>query len=134
MFVSGSLNLRVLVELSVFANSCVDKNRASHQRPTILFCSSVDQNYYMTTDCLLYSSGLVFWIPPVTFKTACDMDYSYWPWDVQVCRIVIGSWTKSGDDIDILTSLDDPNRNASRQFFFLRGAYDTALTAYIHTH
>lgn len=38
----------------------------------------------MRTDCIIYSSGLVFWVPPVTFKTACDLDYTYWPWDVQV--------------------------------------------------
>ncbi len=47
----------------------------------------VDQNYYMTTQAILYSSGLVFWVPPVTFKTSCDLDYSYWPWDVQVSNL-----------------------------------------------
>ncbi len=73
----------------------------------------VDQSYYMSTDCILRSDGLVFWIPPVTFRTACDLDYSYWPWDVQVCKVVIGSWTKTGEEIDLVVSLDDTNRNAS---------------------
>ncbi len=38
----------------------------------------------MRTDVILQYTGLVFWVPPVTFKTACDLDYSYWPRDLQV--------------------------------------------------
>ena len=29
-------------------------------------------------------------------------DYTYWPWDEQRCFVVIGSWTKSGEELDVV--------------------------------
>jgi len=62
------------------------KHKKSFPPLTFISFARVDQNYYMITDCIVYNSGMVFWVPPVTFKTACDLDYTYWPWDVQTCR------------------------------------------------
>jgi hypothetical protein len=27
---------------------------------------------------------------------------SYWPWDEQTCKIVLGSWTKTGEELDVI--------------------------------
>ena len=37
------------------------------------------------------SNGLVCWEPNVVFKTVCEMDISYFPFDVQICRLVFGT-------------------------------------------
>ena len=40
-------------------------------------------------------------MPPVNLHTSCDLDWTYWPWDRQVCHLVLGSWTKTGWELDI---------------------------------
>jgi len=30
----------------------------------------------------------------------CDGDYTYWPYDQQKCRILLGSWSYTGEEID----------------------------------
>ena len=57
---------------------------------------------YENTDVIIYSSGLIYWVPPMTLHTTCELDYSYWPWDTQKCCMIIGSWTKSGWEIDVV--------------------------------
>ena len=64
------------------------------------FCSVVHEDYEHT-DVLIYSDGQLFWVPPVTSHTTCEgLDLTYWPWDFQDCAIVLGSWTKSGWQLD----------------------------------
>ena len=50
---------------------------------------------------IIWYTGFCYWIPPVTFHTSCSLDYTYWPWDVQRCEIVLGSWTKTGTELDV---------------------------------
>ncbi len=57
---------------------------------------------------LVYNDGQLFWVPPVTTHTTCNLDYRYWPWDIQVCNLIIGSWTKSGWEIDVV-NMDKQN-------------------------
>lgn len=56
---------------------------------------------YEATDVVIYSHGQLFWVPPVTTHTTCNLDYKYWPWDVQTCSLLVGSWTKNGWEIDV---------------------------------
>ena len=37
----------------------------------------------------------------MNLHTSCDLDWTYWPWDRQVCHLVVGSWTKTGWELDI---------------------------------
>ena len=37
-------------------------------------------------------------------------DYTYWPWDEQRCSIVIGSWTKTGEELDVV-NMNGRNRS-----------------------
>ena len=65
-----------------------------------IFFSIIHEDYE-DTDAIIYSWGMAFWVPPVTTHTSCELDYSYWPWDIQKCNMVIGSWTKSGWEVDV---------------------------------
>ena len=49
----------------------------------------------------------------MNLHTSCDLDWTYWPWDRQTCHLVLGSWTKTGWELDVqnlngrnLTSVD----------------------------
>ena len=58
---------------------------------------------------------MAFWVPPVTTHTSCELDYSYWPWDIQKCDMVIGSWTKSGWEVDVFNmGQTDGTKNVGR--------------------
>jgi len=34
------------------------------------------------------------------YTSICDGDYTYWPYDQQKCRILLGSWSYTGEEID----------------------------------
>ena len=36
--------------------------------------------------------GQCTWLPPTKFKTSCDIDMQYFPFDTQTCSIKLGSW------------------------------------------
>ena len=62
----------------------------------------------------------IWWVPPVSLHTSCELDWTYWPWDRQTCHLVVGSWTKTGWELDVqnlsgqnISSLDTSNFAAS---------------------
>jgi len=62
--------------------------------------SSMKDNM-VQTNLVLYSSGFILWVPPVTLKSLCDMDLTKWPFDQQECILTFGSWTHDGLAINI---------------------------------
>lgn len=70
--------------------------------------SRIEHEDYEHTDVIVYYNGQLFWIPPTTTHTSCDFDFTYWPWDIQKCQVVLGSWTKSGNELDVV-NMDHSN-------------------------
>lgn len=50
---------------------------------------------------VVYSDGTVLYIPPARIKSHCNLDLRYFPMDIQVCTIKVGSWTYDGNTIDL---------------------------------
>ncbi|XP_074662439.1 acetylcholine receptor subunit alpha-like 2 [Tubulanus polymorphus] len=46
---------------------------------------------------LVYSDGSVLWIPPKQFQVMCEIETSRFPHDRHTCSMKFGSWTYSGD-------------------------------------
>ena len=65
-------------------------------------CCSADGNYHITTmtKATLYHDGLVKWEPPAIFKSSCDIDVRYFPFDEQTCWLKFGSWTFDGFQVN----------------------------------
>lgn len=59
-----------------------------------------DQNDMPLTECLLFNSGIINCVPAVKYISKCEPDYSYWPYDKHKCRILLGSWSYTGEEID----------------------------------
>ena len=50
---------------------------------------------------------------PQVKRTTINTDYKYWPWDEQKCNIIIGSWTKTGEELDVV-NMGGRNRTSVR--------------------
>ncbi len=51
---------------------------------------------YMRSLALVKSDGKVFWPPPTKFRSTCQVDVAYFPFDDQECRLKLGSWLHDG--------------------------------------
>jgi len=72
--------------------------------PDLILYNNADGNYHITTmtKATLYHHGLVKWEPPAIFKSSCDIDVRYFPFDEQTCWLKFGSWTFDGFQIDLV--------------------------------
>ncbi|XP_011495908.1 PREDICTED: neuronal acetylcholine receptor subunit alpha-2-like [Ceratosolen solmsi marchali] len=51
------------------------------------------------TICQITYTGTVICVSSIKYSTQCDTDFTYWPYDTQVCSIHMGSWTHTGEEI-----------------------------------
>lgn len=65
---------------------------------SVAWFSSADGNFEVTlaTKATIYSEGLVEWKPPAIYKSSCEIDVEYFPFDEQTCVLKFGSWTYDG--------------------------------------
>nr|AAB51667.1 acetylcholine receptor alpha subunit precursor [Haemonchus contortus] len=65
--------------------------------PDIVLYNNADSNYNITisTKATLHYSGEVTWEPPAIFKSMCQIDVRWFPFDEQQCHLKFGSWTNS---------------------------------------
>ena len=55
----------------------------------------------MMTKATISFDGRVKWQPPAIFKSYCNIDVEYFPFDVQDCFLKFGSWTYDGWKVDV---------------------------------
>ncbi|KAF7997902.1 hypothetical protein HCN44_009300 [Aphidius gifuensis] len=71
--------------------------------PDIVLYNNADGEYGVTTmtKAVLHYTGKVLWTPPAIFKSSCEIDVRYFPFDQQTCFMKFGSWTYDGFQIDL---------------------------------
>ncbi|XP_058792856.1 acetylcholine receptor subunit alpha-L1 [Phymastichus coffea] len=71
--------------------------------PDIVLYNNADGEYGVTTmtKAVLQHTGKVHWTPPAIFKSSCEIDVRYFPFDQQICFMKFGSWTYDGFQIDL---------------------------------
>ncbi|TRY69459.1 hypothetical protein TCAL_10190 [Tigriopus californicus] len=72
-------------------------------RPDIVLYNNADGNFEVTlaTKATLSYNGLVEWKPPAIYKSSCEIDVEYFPFDEQTCVMKFGSWTYDGFQVDL---------------------------------
>jgi hypothetical protein len=53
------------------------------------------------TKAIVYQSGLILWVPPVTTRALCKVNLKRWPYDEHICYLKFGSWTHDGYIMDV---------------------------------
>lgn len=68
---------------------------------TLSIFSSADGTYemQMKTKAEVRYDGTVKWRPPTTFKSSCDIEVKFFPFDEQICRLTFGSWTYNIEEV-----------------------------------
>ncbi|XP_041357597.1 neuronal acetylcholine receptor subunit alpha-10-like [Gigantopelta aegis] len=87
----GGVRTIKLAVSSVWTPDIVPYNTAS-LKPT--------SHLYEDTVSVMHD-GTVFWVPMMTISVKCPMDMTRFPYDVQTCRIVLGSWSHSTAEMAI---------------------------------
>ncbi|CAG7817481.1 unnamed protein product [Allacma fusca] len=79
-------------------------------RPDIVLYNNADGNFEVTlaTKATLYHNGLVEWKPPAIYKSSCEIDVEYFPFDEQTCVMKFGSWTYDGFQVDLRHIDEEP--------------------------
>ncbi|XP_012284549.2 acetylcholine receptor subunit alpha-like 1 [Orussus abietinus] len=82
--------------------------------PDIVLYNNADGNYEVTimTKAILHHTGKVVWKPPAIYKSFCEIDVEYFPFDQQTCFMKFGSWTYDGYTVDLrhLAQSEDSNQ------------------------
>ncbi|XP_071040990.1 acetylcholine receptor subunit alpha-like 1 [Parasteatoda tepidariorum] len=71
--------------------------------PDIVLYNNADGNYEVTimTKAIIHNDGKVVWNPPAIYKSSCQIDVQYFPFDKQDCFMKFGSWTYDGYQVDL---------------------------------
>jgi len=71
-------------------------------KPDILMYNSASEAFDGTfpTNVVVTSDGTCTYIPPGIFKSSCQIDITWFPFDDQHCSIKFGSWTYNGFNLD----------------------------------
>ncbi|XP_057331701.1 acetylcholine receptor subunit alpha-like 1 [Microplitis mediator] len=81
--------------------------------PDIVLYNNADGNYEVTimTKAILHYTGKVKWKPPAIYKSFCEINVEYFPFDEQTCFMKFGSWTYDGYTVDLrhLSQTEDSN-------------------------
>lgn len=71
--------------------------------PDIVLYNNADGNYEIVimTKAIIHYDGRVEWNPPAIYKSSCNIDITYFPFDYQECTMKFGSWTYDGNQVDL---------------------------------
>jgi len=72
--------------------------------PDIILYNNADGDYIVKTmtKAILHHDGKVLWNPPAIFKSSCEIDVEFFPFDTQVCHLKFGSWSFDGFQVDLI--------------------------------
>ncbi|TMS36431.1 hypothetical protein L596_003596 [Steinernema carpocapsae] len=78
-------------------------------RPDVLLYNSADENFDSTfpVNIIVHYDGRVVQVPPGILKLSCKIDITWFPFDNQICHLKFGSWTYSGEFLDLSIQYPD---------------------------
>ena len=85
--------------------------------------------YLFKTKVILTHDGTNTWYSPMIIRSGCSLDVTYFPFDEQICELVFGSWTFSGNHLDLYPMQDKADLTAYLEStdFLLMSAHCTRI-------
>jgi len=77
------------------------------------------------TKAILNHTGRVTWKPPAIYKSFCEINVEYFPFDEQTCFMKFGSWTYDGYTVSIAIQI---NQLVWLQILILHREYKLCLS------
>ncbi|CAH1250630.1 CHRNA9 [Branchiostoma lanceolatum] len=77
------------------------------------------------TDVSVTSDGYVTWLQPITARTSCKVNTGLFPFDDQVCDLLLGSWSYDGTEIDLYNTSESGDTSS----FVENGEWDLLTVA-----
>ncbi|KAK6105838.1 Neurotransmitter-gated ion-channel ligand binding domain family protein [Brugia pahangi] len=93
--------------------------------PDIVLYNNADGNYQVSflTKAKLSPNGTVEWSPPAIYKSMCQINVEWFPFDEQTCEMKFGSWTYSGLEVDLKHKDSNIERKVDEIAFGINGEY-----------
>ncbi|XP_034042505.1 neuronal acetylcholine receptor subunit alpha-5 [Thalassophryne amazonica] len=89
--------------------------------PDVVLYDNADGRFEGTvTKAVVKYDGTILWTPPANYKSACTIDVTFFPFDLQNCSMKFGSWTYDGSQVDII--LED--FHVDKQDYFDNGEWE----------
>ncbi|XP_076878048.1 neuronal acetylcholine receptor subunit beta-3b [Brachyhypopomus gauderio] len=81
--------------------------------PDIVLYENADGRFEgsLMTKAIVKYNGAVTWTPPASYKSACTMDVTFFPFDRQNCSMKFGSWTYDGTMVDLVLISSEVDRS-----------------------
>ncbi|CAH1124213.1 unnamed protein product [Ceutorhynchus assimilis] len=79
-------------------------------RPDVILYNNADPQYIssvINTNVIVSSNGEVVWLSHGIYRSSCDINVEYFPFDVQSCHMKWSSWTYDGYQIDIVKQTEE---------------------------
>ncbi|XP_062843317.1 acetylcholine receptor subunit gamma [Trichomycterus rosablanca] len=79
--------------------------------PDVILENNVDGHFEITlyTNALIDPYGMVYWLPPAIYRSACAIKVNYFPFDWQNCTMVFRSQTYSANEIELKLTEEENN-------------------------
>uniref|UniRef100_A0A665XG31 Cholinergic receptor, nicotinic, beta 3b (neuronal) n=1 Tax=Echeneis naucrates TaxID=173247 RepID=A0A665XG31_ECHNA len=90
--------------------------------PDIVLYENADGRFEgsLMTKAIVKFDGTITWTPPASYKSACTMDVTFFPFDRQNCSMKFGSWTYDGNMVDLVLM----DNQVDRKDFFDNGEWE----------
>ncbi|XP_048238333.1 neuronal acetylcholine receptor subunit alpha-7-like [Haliotis rufescens] len=79
-------------------------------RPSLVVKNAIDNLDVIANEHIplrVSNEGRINWNPPGIYKTYCDIDITYYPFDFQLCSVVIQSWGYNIRELDLKKYRED---------------------------
>lgn len=81
-------------------------------RPDIVLYNNAEGNYQIVimTKAMVHNDGKIVWEPPAIYKSYCEIDVEFFPFDQQICDMKFGTWTYDGGQV-LLRHIDQSDES-----------------------
>ncbi|XP_018024328.1 neuronal acetylcholine receptor subunit alpha-10 [Hyalella azteca] len=79
-------------------------------KPDIILYNNADAQYSastINTNVIVKSNGEVTWLSHGIYRSSCEMNVEYFPFDVQSCKMKWSSWTYDGYQLDLAQQMEE---------------------------